>query len=580
MTLPRRWAEGVRAKPGGAAIAALAVAWAVIMHAGGWAQQAHFAEVRALAAGRAEIDRWHWETGDKAWIDGHYYSVKSPGVAVLSLPFYLGLDALGGQELAREAAANARRSDHPRWNQQTSPPYASYGYDAVRAIRVENRVDDNTPIVWARRLIVVVIPSVALMFWVRWLSDPMVPGYGTAAAITLCVATMLMVFAAEYFSHAIGAALAFAAFAVLYRERAGSPRTRLLAAAGLLAGLAVTFEYQTGLVGLVLLLYAALRPPAPRLPRIAAYAAGTLAGALPALAYNAWALGSPLRFAYSDAVSVIGRSGHAQLGLNSDGFFGITLPRLDGAFEVLVSGRGLLVLTPVLIAAAVGVVLMGRRGHRAEAWTIAGITGAYLLYNFGYWQPLGGGTPGPRFLMPTLPFLALGLAFAYRRLPALTLALAIPSATWMVIASITYPLIGFQGSGLWVSDIGSATLEHTVLTTLGVGDGWLALTPVLAAIAAAIACSVAATPLTRIGDIRPALAALFAWAIVFVLGPPLTADPVTTLGSDAAALLPTVAALAIAALVLAAIRSRELRAQSPERSEPPTGELVLSEPSS
>ena len=119
-----------------------------------------------------------------------------------------------------------------------------------------------------------------------------------------------------------------------------------------------------------------------------------------------------------------------------------------------------------------------------------------------------------------------------------------------------------------------------MLTTLGVVAGWISLTPALAAIAAAMACSVAATPLTRIGDIRPALAALFAWAVVFVLGPPLTADPVTTLGSDAAALLPTVAALAIAALVLAAIRSRELRAQSPGRSEPPTAELVLSEPSS
>ena len=114
MSVLRRWGAALRARPGVVAIVSLGVAWAVIMHAGGWAQQAHFAEVRALASGRAEIDRWHWETGDKAWIDGHFYSVKSPGLAVLSLPFYAVIDAFGGRDLARDAAANARQSSHPR----------------------------------------------------------------------------------------------------------------------------------------------------------------------------------------------------------------------------------------------------------------------------------------------------------------------------------------------------------------------------------------------------------------------------------------------------------------------------------
>ena len=49
---------------------------------------------------------------------------------------------------------------------------------------------------------------------------------------------------------------------------------------------------------------------------------------------------------------------------------------------------------------------------------IARVAAAYFIYNAGYWLPFGGGTPGPRFLIPALPFLALGLAFAYRRLPA------------------------------------------------------------------------------------------------------------------------------------------------------------------
>ena len=91
----RRMAEPVRARPGLAAIACLGIAWGFVMHSMGWAQLAHFAQVRALADGQANIDRWHWQTKDKAWADGHFYSVKAPGLPLLTLPEYMALDAAG-----------------------------------------------------------------------------------------------------------------------------------------------------------------------------------------------------------------------------------------------------------------------------------------------------------------------------------------------------------------------------------------------------------------------------------------------------------------------------------------------------
>ena len=78
-----------------------------------------------------------------------------------------------------------------------------------------------------------------------------------------------------------------------------------------------------------------------RLRRVAAYAGGALIGAAPALAFNLWALSSPLRFAYSYAVAVQGFTGHAELGMNSGGFFGIDLPRPDAAIDLLLASRGL-----------------------------------------------------------------------------------------------------------------------------------------------------------------------------------------------------------------------------------------------
>lgn len=552
----------VRARPGTLAIVCLGLAWGVVMHTMGWAQLAHFSEVRALAAGEKTIDRWHWETGDVAWIDGHYYSVKSPGMAALSAPLYLAIDAVGGKDVAADAAATAAESRQPRWTPNDEPPFTSYGYDAQRAAAVQERVENETPIVWALTLLAAVIPSVLLLFGVRWIADRLEPGYGTAAAITLGLCTIMMVFAAEFFSHAISTALGFAAFAVLFAERRGPPRPWLVAAAGLLAGLGVTFEFQVGLVGVVLFLYAVARDS--RLRRGAAYAAGAVAGALPALAFNAWTLGSPFTLAYSKAVAVVGSSGHQSLGLNSDGFFGITLPRWDAARDLLFAGRGLSVLTPVVVMGVVGIVLLHRRGHRAEAWTIAGVAIAYFFYNSGYWQPYGGGTPGPRFLIPALPFVAIGFASAYRRFPATTLALAIPSGIWMLVASLTYPLLGDQGTTAWVSDLGDGTLEHTLLTVLGLHPAWYAAIPVLLGVLGAVAFAVAATPAAterHPRDTALALGGLAAWVACSTLGPSLTYDEVTPLGSGWRSFIVVGIGLVAALLAVAQLSLRRRRSE-------------------
>ena len=529
------------------------------MHSMGWAQLSNDAQVRALAVGQAEIDQWHWQTKDKAWYGGHFYSVKAPGLAALTLPAYLALDAVGAKQVARDAAANASRAEHPRWIPPDHPDVSQYGFSAQRAHRVEVRAENETPIIWALTLVGAVIPAFALLLLVRWVAERIEPGYGTAAAITLGLGTIVCTFAAEYFSHVIAATLGFAAFALLFREREGPARIGLVGAAGLLAGLAVSFEYPLGLLGAILFAYAVARPGRAR--RAAAYAAGAAVGAAPALAFNLWALGSPLRFAYSHAVSVQGFTGHAELGLNSGGFFGIDLPRPSAAVDLLLASRGLVTLTPVLVMAVVGVVMMRRRGRAPEAAVIGAVGITYFLYNAGYWLPFGGGSPGPRFLIPALPFLALGLAPAYRRMGALTLAVAIPSVTLMLAGALTFPLIGDNGTGTWANQLGSGALEHTLLTALGVHNGWLAVAPVLAAVAVAIAFAARATPRTRIGDLRPAVAALLGWAVVSIVGPTVAGDPVTPLGDGPAALTLVAVAVAASLTALLVLRYRERRAE-------------------
>jgi hypothetical protein len=555
----------------------------MVMHQLGWAQLAHFSQVRAFSDGQAQIDPWHWETNDKAWVDGHFYSVKSPGTAALTTPLYMAIDAVGGEKLARAAVDNERRTAHPKWHPDSVVPLENTGYDVQRGLRVQARVEQETPIVWALTLIAAVIPGVLLLLGVRWAADRFVPGYGTAAAITLGLATIVMTFSAEFFSHVISAALAFAAFCVLIKERDGPPRWTMVLAAGLLAGLAVSFEFQTGLVGVVLIAYALARR-SDRVARASAYAGGAVLGAAPMLAFNLWAFGNPLKLAYGYAVAFPGASGHDKLGLNSHGFFGITAPRLDSATDLLFAGRGLLVLTPIIVMAVVGVFQMRHR-HRAEANTILAVAAIYFLYNSGYWLPFGGGTPGPRFLIPALPFLAIGLAYAYRRLPALTLGLAIPSALFMLVGSLTYPLLGRQGVGTWGDWLVQGRLEHTVLTALGVTNAWLALAPFFAAVLVAIILAFRATPATLFADYRLAVPAVIGWAGLAAIAPSLATYEISFLNRGNMSALWLVGAGALLSLVaLTALRVREGRtqpkSQAPAR-EPALGPgLAFDEPSS
>ena len=272
--------------------------------------------------------------------------------------------------------------------------------------------------------------------------------------------------------------LAFAAFVVLWRERAGPPRLLLVAAAGALAGFAIATEYPLGLAAVILGLYAMRRS----LKRGAAYAAGVAAGIAPLVIYNVWAFGTPTHSSYKGAVAIQGDTGHDVVGLNDGGFFGIELPDFQIALDLLFANKGLITLAPILALALVGLVLLHRRGLRAEAYVIGGMFLAYLTYNSGYWLPFGGGSPGPRFLIPVIPFLAVPLALAWRRWPATALALAAVSAVLMATATVTLPLIGNDDIGYWWHIVEIETFEHTIASVAGLDNGWLALAPFLAAL--------------------------------------------------------------------------------------------------
>ena len=71
---------------------------------------------------------------------------------------------------------------------------SQYGFSA--SVPTESRSEWRTRrrSIWALTLVGAVIPAVALLLLVRWVAERIEPGYGTAAAITLGLGTIVMIF--------------------------------------------------------------------------------------------------------------------------------------------------------------------------------------------------------------------------------------------------------------------------------------------------------------------------------------------------------------------------------------------------
>ncbi len=347
----------------------------------------------------AQIDRTQGNTGDKAFYNGHYYSDKAPGAALLGVPVYA----------------------------------------AMRLVRIVSRqpAPDSGEAIQVLAFVVCGIPTALLaVLLIRFLLPIVGEWWATVVTLGYALGTIAFPFATMYFGHAATTFFLFATFYLLHQPE-GPGRPWRPAFAGVCAGLAVLVDVSAGIAVIALGIYACRhsfrRPVLPTLRTPVLFVAGAVPLAVVFLAYNWASFGGPLSLGYLHEAN--GSFATAQ----RQGILGVTWPRLGAIRDLLFSTRGLLRFSPWLVLAPAGILAARPRGLRFEIGLCAALVSAYLLVNSGYYLPFGGATPGPRYLVPMLPFAAVLVALAPRLVRYLAAAFIVPSIALMTLATATMP---------------------------------------------------------------------------------------------------------------------------------------------
>ncbi len=363
-----------------------------------------------LDGGTLSIDRYLDLVGteDRSVYRGHYYSDKAPGVSVWLVPF--------------------------AWMMVGSGSHAKMTVTEYRAL------------MYGLRVLGISIPAV--VFWlacVRWFRAW---AGSELRAVAVVLAGALGTNALVYSTHIFGvmpcAIALFGSFLAARSSRAADAtrdRSRIAHAllAGTLAGLAFVLDPLAGFAMGVLGVYAATGRPGRTL-RAAVFGVG-LAGPLALwMAYNVACFGHPLE---------TGIHHHAERAFAeryASGFHGFHLPTVEGWSGLWLSGRrGMLFLSPFLAAAVPGWVRMWRSTTaRADAAVCIAVTLAVTLFATMSIDWAGGWAVGSRYLVPTLPFLLVGVAAAIAPAPddpwvAPVLGLAASGIVAVALSEVTFP---------------------------------------------------------------------------------------------------------------------------------------------
>jgi len=369
-----------------------------------WSQNSRLDLVLAIVdEGTLSIDNYYQNTGDYFCFNretgeggcdngGPHYSDKAPGTAFLAVPVYAaarpvlhsspvrqGLDRLAHGAAFRETL-----------NEEGTGLKTDKIYSAI--------------VLYLVTVVVVSIPSAALGVLIYKFLGIFTQrsGWRVGVALLYGLATNAFPYSGAFYGHQIVAFLLFGAFYLAFLIGQGRVSVRWAILVGLMLGYAVITEYPTALVAGAVFVYTLLVLPKRR------WAIGLVLAGLPPglllMAYDWAILGTvlPTGYQYSELYK---DNVHAQ------GFLSLVGPNLEALWGITFgSFRGLFFVAPILLLAIPGFVAWWRQRQYRLEWTVClWAIVSFFLFNGSSVMWHGAFSIGPRYLVPIVPFMTMGL---------------------------------------------------------------------------------------------------------------------------------------------------------------------------
>ena len=314
---------------------------------------------------------------DLATVNGKYVSLFAPGVSIIALPFYL-LGRLWGLSQVFAFASVA----------------VFAGLNVYLIYLIVRRFTTN--------------------------------GFAAiAAGLTFLFATSAWAYAGVLYQHHITTFLMLLIFFILLHSR----NILLTLFVGFLFGFSLFVEYPNAVFFLPLLLlllakHIDITPISDRIRFSFNFSVlfiflGFALGMIPFLWYNTNAYNDPFQLAGTlKAVRTLEATDSASLAPQFSykpktvfNFF--RLEKIPQGADVLLTStdRGLMVFSPVILMGIIGLIPLFTK-HRAEAYTLTGTIGVFVGLYMMWGDPWGGWAFGPRYMIPVVALLAIGLGVA------------------------------------------------------------------------------------------------------------------------------------------------------------------------
>jgi hypothetical protein len=375
------------------------------------AQPAARYALSAVIWDRHSVDIDNYPIGvDRATLDnGQVRSDKAPGQPLLAVPVYATARLFGAEPA------------------------------------VHRRHDGNLGLWWVT-LWSVVVPLGILAILMRRVAVSLAAPAPTVAVLAIIFGSTIAAFTTVLFGHVLAATLAFAAWFVL--RGATRDRRAPWIIAGFLVASDIVTEYTMLLLALVFAGYVLWRAR----ERLGWFLLGGVPPALVAAAYQTVAFGAPWKVGYGTK--------------NASGFFGIGILGPRVLARIFFDPKGLVMLTPIVLYAVWLAWDQARRTGPARVDAVIALAcfGALLWLQASWGNPWGGEYPGPRYMVPALPILAIPLAVGWSRAPVIARTLALWSVGVMSLSYITEGLVAKDGPALsvWVRRVQDHVFTPTV----------------------------------------------------------------------------------------------------------------------